>query len=81
MKIKMRLQGTEEEVAFLKNYLLKKHPGLCLGSPREGTNPKYDGDQKWSSYGDIEFESTAQTRAFPNTTTGTLKEKKRRRRK
>ncbi len=35
--------------------LLKKHPQLILGKPREGTNPKYDGNQKWSSYGDYWF--------------------------
>ena len=28
IKIKIRLQGTEEEVEFLRKYLLKKHPEL-----------------------------------------------------
>ena len=81
IKIKIRLQGTEEEVEFLRKYLLKKHPGMIMGSPREGTNPKYDGNQKWSSYGDIEFVSTAETRRYPNVTSGAMKETKRRRRK
>jgi len=53
MKVKVRLQGTEEEVAFVRDLFLKMHPDLILASPREGTNPKYDGNQKWSSYGDI----------------------------
>lgn len=58
MKCKIRLQGTASEVEAMRKYLLKFHPGLILGAPREGTNPKYDGEQKWSSYGDIEFTVT-----------------------
>lgn len=55
MKCKIRLQGSAAEVEATRKYLLKFHPGLILGGAREGTNPKYDGEQKWSSYGDIEF--------------------------
>jgi len=75
MKIKIRLQGSKEEVEFLRTYLLKKHPGLILGAAREGTNPKYAGNQKWSSYGDIEFITGTANNPV------SLKEKKRRRRK
>jgi len=53
MKVKVRLQGSKEEVEFVRDLFLKLHPDLILASPREGTNPKYDGNQKWSAYGDI----------------------------
>jgi len=56
MKIKIRLQGTETEVAFLRMKLLQKHKHLILGKPRKGTNPKYSGNQKWSSYGDFLYD-------------------------
>ncbi len=54
-KVKIRLQGAEKDVAKLRKHLLKAHPQLILAHPREGTNPKYDGRQKWSAYGDYEF--------------------------
>ena len=53
MKVKVRIQGTKEEVEAVRRLLLAAHPDLILGKPREGTNPKYAGRQKWSSYGDI----------------------------
>lgn len=55
MKVKIRLQGTKKEVERMRKHLLKKHPQLILGKAREGTNPKYTGNQKWSSYGDYWF--------------------------
>ena len=55
MKVKVRLQGSKKDVEKLRKHLLKKCPQLILGKPREGTNPKYDGKQKWSSYGDYWF--------------------------
>ena len=55
MKVKVRLQGNKKDVEKLRKHLLKKCPQLILGKPREGTNPKYDGAQKWSSYGDYWF--------------------------
>jgi hypothetical protein len=54
-KVKIRLQGEEKDVVKLRKHLLKAHPQLILAYPREGTNPKYDGRQKWSSYGDYWF--------------------------
>lgn len=73
--VKIRLQGSEEDVKILREWLLAKGQhlnGLILGAPREGSNPKYVGQQKWSSYGDIQFE------IYKN---GYLKQKTRRRRK
>lgn len=55
--IKIRVQGTQKEVEMMRSYLLKKHKHLILGKPRKGTNPKYDGNQKYSSYGDFKFDS------------------------
>ena len=55
MKVKVRLQGNKKDVEKLRKHLLKKCPQLILGKPREGTNPKYHGKQKWSSYGDYWF--------------------------
>lgn len=59
MQIKIRIQGTEQEVTFMRNILLKTHMNLILSKPREGTNPKYDGNQKWSCYGDFKYDSFA----------------------
>jgi hypothetical protein len=55
MKVRIRLQGTKAEVTRLRKHLLKSHPQMILSNPREGTNPKYAGRQKWSCYGDYEF--------------------------
>lgn len=56
MKVKIRIQTSSQyEAETARKHLLKKHPGLCLNSPREGTNPKYAGRQKWAVYGDLEL--------------------------
>ena len=60
MKIKIRIQGTAVEVAFMRQRLLRKHKNLILGKPRKGTNPKYEGNQKWSSYGDFLYDDNDQ---------------------
>ena len=54
-KLKVRIQGTKEEVEKLRRIMLRTHAGLILGKPRKGTNPKYDGNQQWASYGDYKF--------------------------
>jgi len=53
MKVKVRLQGTEEECKLMRRKLLADYPELILGNPREGTNPKYADNQKWACYGDF----------------------------
>ena len=55
MKVRIRLQGTKSEVDRLRKHLLKKHPQMILSKPREGTNPRYEGRQKWACYGDYQF--------------------------
>jgi len=56
MKVKVRIQAdSKKECEKLRQHLLKSHPQLILGSPRKGTNPKYEGMQKWASYGDYWF--------------------------
>jgi hypothetical protein len=60
--VKVRIQGdSAAEVARLRRHLLKKHPQLILSKPRCGTNPRYDGQQKWAAYGDYKF-NTIRTR-------------------
>jgi hypothetical protein len=54
-KVRIRLQGNKKDVDRLRRHLLKAHPQLILANPREGTNPKYDGRQKWAAYGDYWF--------------------------
>ena len=54
-KVKVRIQGDEQDVELLRNILLERCPELILGKPRRGTNPKYEPDQKYASYGDFQF--------------------------
>ena len=55
-KVKIRLMSTSKaDVEKLRRHFLKSHPQAILGKPREGTNPKYVGNQKWFVYGDYEF--------------------------
>ena len=55
-KVKIRLMATSKnEVEKLRKHLLKKLPQLILSHPRKGGNPRYEGNQKWFSYGDYEF--------------------------
>lgn len=54
-KVRIRLQGNKKDVERLRKHFLKAHPQMILAQPREGTNPKYAGRQKWSSYGDYWF--------------------------
>ena len=55
MKVRIRLQGDKRSIDRLRLHLLKKHPQMIMSKPREGTNPKYAGRQKWACYGDYEF--------------------------
>jgi len=56
MKVKVRIQGdTFQDCERLRQRFLKKHPELILGKPRKGANPKYEGRQKWASYGDFQY--------------------------
>lgn len=57
LTVKIRIQAdSEEECEALRAHLLEEHPGLTLGAPRVGRNPKYAADPKWMSYGDLQFE-------------------------
>jgi len=64
-RVKVRLQGEQIAVDRLKKILLERCPELILASPREGTNPKYAGNQKWSSYGDFVFNTVRKRRSKP----------------
>ena len=61
-KVKVRIQGTQKDVERLKKILLDRCPELILATPRKGTNPKYDGNQKYSSYGDFQFNTKRRRR-------------------
>ena len=63
-KVKVRLQAnTKEDCDKLRKHFLKKHPQMIMSKPREGTNPKYEGRQKWSCYGDYQFGVIRQRRS------------------
>ena len=63
-KVKVRLQAnTKEDCEKLRKHFLKKHPQMIMSKPREGTNPKYEGRQKWSCYGDYQFGVIRQRRS------------------
>jgi hypothetical protein len=51
---KIRIQCDNEQDAQDARRLIEviTQEGLKLQKPREGTNPKYEGRQKWASYGD-----------------------------
>ena len=61
--VKVRIQGNEKEVERLRKILLERCPELILGKARKGTNPKYNGNQKYSSYGDFKFNSKRKRRS------------------
>lgn len=57
VKVKVRIQaGSKAEADLVRLKLLTAHPNLIMAQPREGTNPKYEGRQKWAAYGDIIFD-------------------------
>jgi hypothetical protein len=70
-KVKVRIQGNEKDVERLRAILLDRCPELILGSPRRGTNPKYEPNQKYASYGDFQFNTKRKRRK----TNGTRKKK------
>ena len=63
MKVKVRIQGQEKDVERLKAILLERCPELILGKPRRGTNPKYEHNQKYASYGDFQFNTKRKRRS------------------
>lgn len=70
MKVKVRIQADNKgEAEWVRLKLLTAFPNMIMAQPREGSNPKYEGRQKWAAYGDIIFEAD-----------GGLPEKPRRRR-
>jgi len=70
-KVKVRIQGNEKDVQRLRAILLDRCPELILGIPRRGTNPKYEPNQKYASYGDFQFNTKRKRRK----TNGTRKKK------
>lgn len=62
-KVKVRIQGSKIAVERLREILLDRCEELILAKPREGTNPKYAGDQKFASYGDFKFNTVRKRRS------------------
>jgi hypothetical protein len=55
-KVRIRLMAQSEKACErLRKHLLKKHPQMILGKPKEGPPTKYKSTQKWFCYGDYEF--------------------------
>lgn len=49
--IRIRVQGTSfQEVQEMTLKLESEFPNLMFSTPREGKNPKYEGNQMWASY-------------------------------
>jgi len=61
-KVKVRIQGSEKDVQKLRKILLERCPELILANPRRGTNPKYEPNQKYASYGDFQFNTKRKRR-------------------
>ena len=61
-KVKVRIQGDQKDVERLREILLDRCPELILASPRRGTNPKYEPNQKYASYGDFQFNTKRKRR-------------------
>lgn len=68
-KVKVRIQGNEKDVERLKKILLDRCPELILGTPRRGSNPKYEPNQKYASYGDFQFNTKRKRRGKNGTRT------------
>ena len=62
-KVKVRIQGEEKDVERLREILLERCPELILGNPRRGSNPRYQGRQKYASYGDFQFNTKRKRRS------------------
>lgn len=58
MVVKVRLQAdSEPEAQKALEVVEKALKGACrLYKPREGTNPKYEGNQKWAVYGELDLD-------------------------
>lgn len=55
-KVRIRIQSRNvKDLERMRKHLLKSHPQMILSKPREGTNPRYEGRQAWSCYGDYQF--------------------------
>lgn len=65
--IKVRLTGdSREDIENAIDYIQAATKGIVkMGKPREGSNPKYAGDQKWFAYGDAEIPPLKSKRGVP----------------
>jgi hypothetical protein len=68
--IKIRLTGdTEAEVTAAIQLCERLLPNTVIAPPRQGSNPKYAGDQKWLAYGEMQRAQPRQRRkATPKAT-------------
>jgi hypothetical protein len=62
--VKVRLQCESDlELARVREIILHRCPELILASPRIGTNPKYNGRQKYACYGDFKVNTIRRRRS------------------
>lgn len=55
--VKLRIQAESKvDADEAIEYLVNMTSGAAkMGKPREGSNPKYEGQQKWMSYGELDL--------------------------
>ena len=54
--VKIRIQHENPAtLEKIRKRLLKANPDMIMGKPRKGSNPKYEGQQKYACYGDIKI--------------------------
>jgi hypothetical protein len=65
--IKIRITADDKEQAEQARALLQARLGdtLRLEPPREGRNPRYEGNQKWFCYGDFTLEEPTDQTTTP----------------
>ena len=62
--VKIRLQCEDQlQIERVRKILLHRCPELILAAPREGSNPKYAGRQKFASYGDFKVNEIRRRRS------------------
>jgi hypothetical protein len=67
MIVKIRITADDKEQAQQARALLQTRLGanLRLEAPREGRNPRYEGNQKWFCYGDLTLEEPTDQTTTP----------------
>ena len=67
MVVKLRIQAdTLEDCQDAIEYLVSVTAGAAkMGKPRQGTNPKYEGQQRYASYGELDLSKRKSRKGVP----------------